>query len=221
MDTKIVCIADTHGLQDQIVSGASSFLSIPDGDILVHAGDLTLDGSFKSFAKFLAWFSGFPHKHKVFVGGNHDRILDINYDLVKNLVQESGCVYLENTFVKLDGVKIWGSPMTPRFFNWYFMDDRQNMRKYWKNIPKNLDLLITHGPPYKIMDHTDNDLNPDPNVGCKELLRVVNEVKPRFHVFGHIHGGYGMQKIGKTTFANVSICNENYETVNKPVIIEV
>ena len=110
---KIVVIADTHGMHKEV--------EVPEGDILVHAGDVTSDGSFKSFADFMKWFKDLPHKHKIFIGGNHDMVLDKQYSTVEGLIDASGCVYLQDHFCEISGLDIWGSPMTPLFNDWFFM----------------------------------------------------------------------------------------------------
>ena len=208
---KIVAIADTHGMHDDV--------KVPKGDILVHAGDITGDGSFRSFADFLRWFKAQPHAFKCFVGGNHDRVLDKEYNTVKEMIKDSGCIYLENSGCILDGLNVYGSPITPKFNDWYFMEERDLIGKYWKNIPKNLDLLITHGPPYKVLDGVLSAYG-DHHVGCEALMDKINEVKPKYHIFGHIHCSYGQNKIGDTTFINASVCDDNYDVVNKPIVIE-
>jgi len=209
--TRIVTISDTHGLHTHV--------EVPDGDILVHAGDVTMDGSFKSFINFLAWFKKQPHKHKVFIAGNHDEVLEKGFGTVEGLIVESGCVYLENTGCVLDGLKFWGSPMTPRFMYWHFMEDRDKIGRYWEGIQKGLDVLVTHGPPYKIRDYVMHTYG-DHHVGCKALLSKIQEVSPRVHVFGHIHRGFGEEKIGDTRFVNASVCTEDYEPKYRAMMLD-
>ena len=211
MTTKIVVMSDTHGYHKDLV--------VPEGDILIHAGDVTSEGSFESFANFLRWLKGQPHKHKCFIGGNHDEVLDKHFSLVDGMIKESGCIYLENDSCSVEGLKMWGSPITPRFGHWFFMEDRDKIGKYWEKIPEHLDVLVTHGPPYGILDFVHRTYG-DHNVGCEALLKKVKEVKPRFQIFGHIHGSYGKKKVGKTTYVNASSCNESYDIVNEPVVID-
>lgn len=92
-----------------------------------------------------------------------------------------------------------------------------DIRKYWDIIPHRTDILITHGPAYGVLDCT---IGGD-NAGCKELLSVVKRVKPKYHLFGHIHGGYGTLKAGKTVFVNGSSLDENYLVAHAPIIIEI
>jgi Icc-related predicted phosphoesterase len=205
---KVVCISDTHSLHDQVI--------IPESDLLIHAGDVTGNGSISQFIKFVAWFSEQPCKYKIFIGGNHDAILErlpikeIRAYLPKNVY------YLENDGIELEGLKIWGSPVTPTFLDWYFMANRgSNISKYWERIPNKLDFLITHGPLYGVLDKTPDDKN----VGCEELLKSVFLKEPRYHVFGHIHQGYGWVKRKNTLFINCSVLNEDYKVVNYPTKI--
>lgn len=113
--------------------------------------------------------------------------------------------------------------MTPTFLNWHFMADRgEGIAKYWKRIPDNVDILITHGPCYGILDvvPVSRFNNKPKNVGCEELLKAVKRVKPLYHIFGHIHDSYGNKKIEDTTFMNVSVVNEDYRVVNLPTVID-
>ena len=114
-------------------------------------------------------------------------------------------------------MKIWGSPVTPTFFNWAFNVDRgKAIEKYWNMIPIDTDILLTHGPVKGILDRTISDIN----AGCEDLLNTVKKVKPKFHLFGHIHEAYGKEKVKETTFVNGSLLNEKYELVNSPVEID-
>ncbi len=206
---KITCISDTHGKHNNI--------KILKSDILIHAGDVTVNGTLKSFVSFLSWYKEQPSSIKIFIGGNHDKILEDSYYLAKKLAKEYGCIYLENESYQLPNIKIWGSPFSPKFLNWHFMANRgKDIARYWSRIPKDTDLLITHGPPYNILDLTlQNE-----HVGCYDLLQAVKKNKPKYHIFGHIHSCYGMTKIDKTTFINTSVLEEDYNLVNEPIIFD-
>lgn len=129
-----------------------------------------------------------------------------------------GIIYLNDSGTTIDGIKVWGSPVTPWFFSWAFNKRRgEGIRKHWNLIPTDTDLLITHGPPYGILDAVINQRR----TGCKDLLQKVQEVKPKVHVFGHIHESYGVQKTMGTQFINCCLLNESYELVNKPVTFEI
>lgn len=203
---KIVCISDTH----------QRFPVVPDGDVLVHAGDWTWEGEARAVRQFYDWILSLPHKHKVIITGNHD--IGIEDNTAPKPPKEIH--YLENSGVVIDGVKFYGSPITPTFGNWAFMRDRgDEITKYWNMIPNDTDVLITHGPPQGILDKTPARWG-SINAGCYDLLQAVKRVKPKLMVFGHIHHGYGVLEQDGTTFVNASICDEEYDAVNQPVCFE-
>lgn len=216
---KIVAISDTHTREKKV--------TVPDGDVLIHAGDMCGHGYFWEFRNFLEWFGAQPHKHKLLIAGNHDRCLMLEMDLCHaELKKYPNITYLEDTGINIDGVKFWGSPWTPVFLNWYFMRPRgAEIKKRWDMIPDDTDVLITHGPPIGILDtvepHPDN---PGTTAGCEELLKAVRDrVKPVVHIFGHIHGSYGKAKPKDilTNFYNVATCTEEYEPINPPVVLDI
>lgn len=213
---KLVFISDTH------IEHLNYPIEIPDGDILIHCGDATYIGDKYQLLLFNEWFSSLPHKYKIFCPGNHD--IGFDYDLAPKYIdpqevlssniiylQDSGCT-IEHNNQKL---KIHASPRTPMFFNWAFMHHGNEIQKYWDMIPENLDVLVTHGPPYGILDKTLEGKN----VGCPFLLEEVKKKKPKIHAFGHVHEGYGIQK-EETTFINAAICNRDYFPENKPIVVE-
>ena len=206
---KLVFISDTHNRHRDI--------KIPEGDILVHAGDVSSRGIKSEIDSFINWFQSQPHKHKIFIAGNHDfffeKIVERNVE-----VKIPNVIYLNDSGCEIEGLNFWGSPVQPEFFNWAFNRKRgKEIKQHWDLIPKNTDILITHGPPYGILDKTTrNEL-----VGCEELVKKVIEIKPKIHAFGHIHEGYGIFKNENTTFINASILNEKYIYTNDPIIIEI
>jgi Icc-related predicted phosphoesterase len=135
---------------------------------------------------------------------------------IQKLIPEN-IIYLKNSAAEIDGIKIWGSPYTPWFFNWAFNERRGALiSKHWQLIPENTDVLITHGPVFGILDTVINEQH----VGCKDLLQKIIELKPKVHICGHIHESYGSVKKSGTRFINASLLNEAYELVNKPVVFE-
>lgn len=223
---KIVCISDTHG--NNIYN-----MNIPDGDILIHTGDMTKFGSYKEICDFNYQISKLPHKYKIVVAGNHDIILDDDY-YFENLLMLTktfnrharepkrmlnNCIYLHDESIELFGYKFYGSPYQPSFRNMGFNRKRCSieLQEKWNQIPKDTDILLTHTPPYKYGDLTERD---GKNVGCELLMLKVEEIKPKYHIFGHIHEGYGEYTNGHTHFINCSSCNlENEIDVNKPPVI--
>jgi Icc-related predicted phosphoesterase len=134
--------------------------------------------------------------------------------------------YLCDSGTEFEGLKIWGSPWTPVFFNWHFMKKRgEEIKKQWDLIPDDIDILITHGPPFGILDVSGLSSRRKPggfHCGCKDLTQTLERLtKLKLHVFGHIHDGYGKMAIGhkgrEFTCVNASIMDEDYNPVNKPI----
>lgn len=202
---RIVTLSDTHGHHRKV--------SVPEGDVLIFAGDFMTSGyNFHEVGDFAQWFTSLPHPKKIWIAGNHDRAVESNKKACLPVFK--GSVYLENDSTEYFGVKFYGSPITPAFNNWAFNVERgEAIKKYWDNIPDDTDVLITHGPPKGVLD---NSIEWGPGLGCEELAKRVAEVRPTIHIFGHIHGGYG--RSGE--FRNVSICNEAYRPVNAPQVID-
>lgn len=204
---RLVALSDTHGYHDQIV--------VPDGDILICAGDWCRDGRVDDAHEFLKWFASKKHKHKVLVAGNHDRVMETHPHLVS--IPKS-VTYLEDSGATIMGLKFWGSPCTPFFLNWAFNRTRgAQIAEHWDKIPKKVDVLVTHGPPHSILDISKNHGD---NLGCKDLWDKVNKVKPKVHIFGHIHYSHGKMDLNGIKFRNVSICEESYVPLNPVTIID-
>src|ERR1035441_6948509 len=165
---RIVVVSDTHGLHNGIED-------LPAGDVLVHAGDFMNSGyDPRDVLSFNRWLGEQPFKHRVVCAGNHDRYFQNSPHDAHFLLPNA--TYLENTGVTIDNVTFWGSPYTPEFLNWAFMYPRGSAAKqYWDQIPYNLDVLITHGPPFGILDQVAPD---GAHLGCEELLKAVQEKRP-------------------------------------------
>lgn len=207
---KIVAISDTHGQH--------KLLELPQGDMLVHSGDVSKMGYKDQVKDFLKWFSSLDFKYKIFIAGNHDYFFEKeSAEEIKKLVPEN-VIYLNDSGTEIEGLKIWGSPIQPWFCDWAFNRQRgEEIRKHWNLIPNDLDLLLVHGPAAGILDK----LYTGEAVGCSDLLEKVKEVKPKFFVFGHIHEGYGKTEINSTTFINASVLDEHYKLRNAPVTFEI
>lgn len=216
MDTityKCTAISDTHGKHSYLNDDMGS------GDFLFHCGDFMpsfFTNNKSSLYNFIEWFKSQNYKHKIFIGGNHDQIMtDIGaLSVYKSMWQSHGVHYLCDELVELDGIKIYGSPWTPTFKDWFFMKNRgEEIAQVWAKIPSDIDVLITHGPPYGILDDGQGTLRH----GCEELYKRVWEVRPKVHLFGHIHYAYGQRVIDDIEFINSSSLNDNYVYANKPV----
>ena len=205
IEMKIAATSDTHGRHRDV--------TIPECDVLVVAGDITCNGEIEQVLDFCDWVDAQPCESTIVVAGNHDWCFYASNE-GRRLLEERGIIYLEDEGVTIDGVRFWGSPWQPEFHNWAFnMPRGERLRKRWLAVPEDTDVLITHGPPYGILDKV-NCGNP---LGCFDLLEeVVERIKPRRHIFGHIHDGYGTIDKKRTRYMNVSACDENYDTINAP-----
>jgi len=208
---KIVLISDTHNKHQFIKDN-----ELPLGDVIIHAGDITNKGNSIETSSFLSWFANLPHKHKIFIAGNHDFLFERKKkeDIAK-LIPEN-VTYLENSGIVIDGIQFWGSPDQPAFYQWAFNKTTSQRKISFDKIPESTDVLITHCPPFRILDETKDG----EDVGCKVLRERVKQVKPKLHVFGHVHEAYGQKLFNKTQFVNASLVDEYYVRKNKPVIFE-
>lgn len=208
---RLVVLGDTHR--------AESKIKIPDGDILIHVGDFDIY-DFENLAWVNKWFGELPHKHKIMIAGNHDLLLEkMQVHVIKSLLPN--VTYLQNEETEIEGIKFWGSPITPIFFNWAFMGNGELRQRVWSKIPEGIDILMTHGPAYGILDMTtkaNGDF--DINVGCPLLRDRIKEIKPKYHFFGHIHEAHGQKQVGETFHANVSVMDKYYSITNPPLIID-
>ena len=204
---RLVAISDTHRLHDRI--------EVPDGDILVHAGDFCSRGKASEVRAFADWFEAQPHRHKIVVAGNHDRCLELDPQLAVQMFTRS--TYLCDASAEIAGLAFYGAPWQPWFLDWAFNLPRgEPLRKKWALIPSDVDVLITHGPPMGVLDTTfDGE-----HVGCEELSAAIARIQPRVHIFGHIHEGYGTHQAGKTLHINASICTLAYQPDNLPIVID-
>lgn len=206
---KILGISDSHNLHEKI--------ELIPCDIIIHAGDATNRGSDKELMSFLNWFSKYPSKYKIFVPGNHDFGVEREPALYKDECEERGITLLNDELVELDGLKIYGSGITPYFCNWAFNRmPGSEIQKHWDLIPKGLDILITHGPPKGFLDQ--NMLGEQ--CGCDQLLYKILEVKPRVHIFGHIHDNHNLKSFDGIKFYNVANCDERYILRYPPMEID-
>lgn len=207
---RIVAISDTHTFENRI--------TIPDGDVLIHAGDFTISGTFEEVKQFALWLEKQPHKHKIVTAGNHDWLFEKDLNLARNLIHGIGkAQYLQDGQIEIEGVTFYGSPWQPRFGDWAFNLDRgEQIKRKW-NLIKPCSVLITHGPPWGILDTVRTNSQ---HLGCEELREAVRRVKPQAHIFGHIHGGYGEYVAGGTRFINASVCDEAYQTTNAPIVFD-
>ena len=217
--TKICLFSDTHTYHQDV--------EIPECDIAIFAGDMSFTGKEKEVFSFFSWYSDqHQAKHKIAIAGNHDLCFDPRkngYDGLPGWVNDlyNDCpnvLYLENESVKLEGLNIWGSPITPDFYpeHWAFNKSRgEKINKVWSKIPLNTDILVTHGPVYGHLDYVAGL-----NVGCEDLRNRILEVRPKLSVCGHIHEGYGIKEVDGIIYANASVLDGQYKHVNEVIVID-
>ena len=212
MKKRITFISDTHTKHKQ--------LDLPGGDLLIHAGDIMNSGYSKlDIHDFCEWFELQDYKHKIFIAGNHDRMFE-NHPLESNtIVNNYDVTYLQDEEDIIDDVKIYGSPWQPEFLNWAFNLPRngKELEEKWNVIPKDTDILVTHGPAFGHLDVSGFGGNP---VGCELLKERIDKIQPLIHVFGHIHGSAGYKFDGNTHYFNASVLDERYTYQNKPMTID-
>lgn len=186
---------------------------MPEGDVVVHAGDVTSSGSRYEVMQFLDWFTELDYDYKVFIAGNHDWFFEKeeSHELVPDNI-----IYLNDSGAMVQDKYFWGSPVQPTFHNWAFNRERgDEINEHWNLIPNTVDVLITHGPPLVLDITTRGD-----EVGCHDLQEAIDRVNPILHVFGHIHESYGIVRDIETTYINASQLDERYQLANKPIVFE-
>jgi Icc-related predicted phosphoesterase len=220
---RITFISDTHTKHNKVAP------LLPGGDLLIHAGDFMNSGyHYREAWEFVEWFDSIKnYDHMVFIAGNHDRLFEDWPEKASEITNSFKHVtYLQDNWVHVGSdvdnlIKIYGSPWQPEFYDWAFNLPRngEDLREKWFWIPNDTDILITHGPPQTKLDTSGPPWN-TPLLGCELLMERVKELKPKIHVFGHIHGGYGYVFDGHTHYFNASVLNERYEVANKPMTID-
>jgi Icc-related predicted phosphoesterase len=205
---RIVCTSDTHLQHDRVV--------VPDGDVLVHAGDFCGHGTVAEVRAFDDWLSTLPHPYRVVIAGNHDWPFERTPLEARAALRNA--IYLEDSGVEIGGIRFWGSPWQPEFMNWAFNLPRgAALAEKWALIPDDTDVVITHGPPRGYGDRCVRD---GFRAGCEELLTALERCRARLHVGGHIHEGYGVRQHGAIRVINASACDLRYRPVNPPIVVD-
>ncbi len=196
---RIVHVSDTHNMHRMLKE-------LPKADIIVHSGDFTMTGTKNEAVDFINWFCDLPYRHKIFIAGNHDFCM---FNATVEGLPEN--VYMLNrSDVTIDGVRFFGIP--------YFVESEISGEdeEYIKTVPNDCDILITHMPPFNILDFSDGI-----HYGNMSLRKKIAEVKPSYHLFGHIHNNYGVTRQNGTVFSNAALLNDTYEINNKPRVFEI
>ena len=205
---RLVCIGDTHGFHRR--------LTLPPGAILIHSGDFE-GGSVEEIDDFNAWLGTLPFRHKIVIAGNHDLLFDRDPKLARKHL--TNAIYLQDSGITLEGIKFWGSLVNSVGGDWAFARERLvKIRKHWDLIPDDTDVLITHEPPYGTLDKPHILAK---HAGCQYLLGAVLRIKPRLHVFGHVHGGYGRESAWSgMTLVNCAVVDNARSLANAPTVVE-
>lgn len=216
---RIVCISDTHGLYRNV--------KLPDGDILVHAGDWTNEDDYFTVRDFLTWMEEQPHPYKIIVPGNHQTWVEANLPHFIELCAAvaPSVIYLNDSGVTIDGLKVWGSGYTPEFCDYAFNVQRgPHIQRHWDMIPSDTEFLITHGPPLGTLDVTRYGARAGGHYGCGNLAMTIRErlKSLKAHVFGHFHGPHGqVETKDGVTYINASVVDESYTLKSEPIIVNV
>ena len=229
MKTRITVLSDTHTKH-----GLIPMEDLPGGDLLLHAGDIMNSGYNKhDIHSFCTWFQSLKqYEDKVFIAGNHDRLFENepyevegylkDYPLIDYLQDEELVLYFDgpNGDHTEDNIRIYGSPWQPEFYSWAFNLPKNGIEiaAKWEAIPDNTDILITHGPAFGTLD-TVKGRQYD-NLGCELLAQRIEVIKPKIHICGHIHSGYGYEFKDGTHFFNAAVLNESYEYTQKPMTFD-
>lgn len=221
---RIWCISDTHNKHGLLLAPPPE-----DIDMIICSGDISIDKrlyiNMDECLNFLYWYESLTAKYKILIAGNHDVALEYSmFGLKKLSVRFPSIIYLENDYVTIEGINIWGSPYTPTFgSNWAFNKSRATINRIWEHIPDDTDILVTHGPPKNILDLNQNNIS----CGDSALLKKIKKLNIKYNIFGHIHDEGNSINSGiftpnsiKTTFINASVTSlPNYELTNNGIII--
>ncbi len=206
---RLVIVSDTHSRHENLAP-----LS---GEVLIHCGDFCngFSGDEDDLVCLDDWFARQPFDLILCTGGNHDFVAQGRHAAGRNVFQNA--VYLQDSPFVFRSVHFYGAPWVPQLQGWaYYLSDSE-LKVKWKLIPDNTDVLITHTPPWRILD---SPTNPRIHAGCSHLLARVDELKPTIHCFGHNHASHGRRNTTSTAFLNASVVNSQYEVVNQPFVID-
>jgi len=209
---RICHISDTHGIYNN---------ELESGDLLIHSGDGLLFGKLHEVYDLAKWFKWQDYRWKIFVPGNHDIVFEHMYPVCKKIMGDAGVIVLKNESFIDSGilglnVRIWGSPYTKEFMNWAFMLPESKLALIWDTIPKGTDIVITHGPPNTILDNCSKPGDPPIHAGSVSLLNKILEIRPKYHLFGHIHVSKGYMYTEGINFYNSSVVRDTLELNSEP-----
>ena len=200
---RIVCISDTHEQHREA--------NIPLGDLLIHAGDLTQFSKRSGvIVDFNRWLGELPHPHKIVIFGNHDYALEAEPQL---RAQITNATILVNEAALVCGIHVWGSPTTSLYGGAFGASLAKDRERVYSMMPPETEIVVTHSPPEGVLDGVVSR-------GCPELRRAIERVRPRLHVFGHVHESYGLERTAKTTFVNAALIGVGGRLDRQPIVLE-
>lgn len=205
-------VSDTHGLHAR--------LSIEPTDVLVHCGDFSIKGRKTELLRLLDWMAAQPATYRLLVLGNHDRYARERPAETLAACDEAGVVWLDGSGVRIDSVHWWGSARMPPFrARGTEATSDPERRAHWSTIPSDVDVLVTHVPPFGIGDRA-FDGTP---LGCVDLREAVLEKAPKIHVFGHIHEAHGAfrEEGHRTAFYNAASLPLRSKEPRAPLVLDV
>ena len=210
---RLVCISDTHSLH-------ADMPPIPNGDVLIHAGDCTGTGSLAALEDFCSWFGALPHKNKILTAGNHDDCFERFPEESRRICETREIIYLRGESTSIGGINFYGFPWQPIYHHMAFNAREGELRGRLKLVPEDTHVLISHGPAFGILDYIPAI---NSHVGCQALADRINQLQHlKAHICGHIHEGYGFfaSESDGLKFANASTCTERYQPTNPPIVID-
>jgi Icc-related predicted phosphoesterase len=200
----IDCISDTHSQHKKI--------DLPGGDIVIHSGDCSSGSEVEAALEFLDWFKEQNYRHRILVPGNHDFIFELIPEQMEEECKKRSIILLNDLGCEIEGIKVWGSPVQPWFFDWAFNRQRgPDIQKHWDLIPLNTEILITHGPPQGIRDEVTRRDGSCEHAGCEDLYKTILQTQIKLHIFGHIHETGGYTYLDGRTYINASSLDGTYK----------
>jgi Icc-related predicted phosphoesterase len=201
---RLVIISDTHNQHED--------LGVLHGDVLIHCGDsgMGFGGRANEVDGLDDWFGRQDFKQILCIGGNHDFQIQERAGRCEPVLRNA--VYLQDAGISFGGVHFYGTPWTPELIGWAFYLPPEQMHAKWASIPERTDVLITHTPPFGVLDRNSRGKA----CGCPVLQRRAAEIQPRIHCFGHVHASSGTAEFAGTTYVNASLVNSQYRIAHRP-----
>jgi len=208
---KVACLSDTHTHHELV--------TVPECDMVIHAGDFTYRGDFKEVKDFIDWYGNLPAKHKILVCGNHEVIISKRPRVLDLWCMEKGITLLKNQHVVIAGYKIFGSPYSVEFGNWVYGEPEDRLKRIWDMIHDDTDILVTHGPPWGVLDVNRDGINCG-STTLSEKLYNLNKLK--LYVTGHIHESRGTTQIEQIQVVNAAMCGIPYsDMLTTATVVEI